>query len=256
MKSATKYLCLVLVIGTASKCFAQKSNESFYAFNADWSAAKSIDASTYFMHEIKKSDTEFVCRYYNKFGPMVKQESYRDADLSILNGIFCWYNSDGYLDSTGSVLNGRKDGWWSYLMNDSVNRYREKYEDGKLIKKDTYHKRDTTDTTIVMEDPTQKEAVYGKGSGAWNKYISSKIETPDRFIKNMAPGRYVITVSFVINKTGKVQDVVLVKSVEWSADGEVFKVIENSPVWTPAVQKGQPVLYRQKQNISFAVTKN
>ena len=252
MKSTTKYLFLLLFSFTVIKCFAQKSNESFYAFNTDWSAAKSIDASTYFMHEIKKSDTEYVCRYYNKFGPMVRQESYLDADLSILNGIFCWYNSDGYVDSTGSVLNGRKDGWWSYLMNDSVNRYREKYEDGKLIKKEGYQKPDTTQTT---KDSTEKGAIYGKGDGAWNKYISSKIETPDRFIKNMAPGRYVITVSFVINKTGKVQDVVLVKSVEWSADAEVFKVIENSPVWKPAVQKGQPVLYRQKQNISFAVAK-
>ncbi len=250
MISTTKYLCLVLFVVTAGNSLAQKSTESFYAFNADWSAAKSIDACTYFMHEIKKSDTEYVCRYYNKFGPMVKQESYRDADLGILNGVFCWYNSDGYIDSTGSVLNGRKDGWWSYLMNDSVNRYREKYEGGKLIKKEVYQKPDTTQTA---KDTTQKEAIYGKGSGAWTKYISSKIETPDRFIKNMVPGRYVVTVSFVINKTGKVQDVVLIKSVEWSADAEVFKVIENSPVWTPAVQKGQPVLYRQKQNISFAV---
>jgi hypothetical protein len=253
MKLTTKYLCFLLLSFTVIKSFAQKSNENFYAFNADWSAAKSVDASTYFMHEIKKSDTEYVCRYYNKFGPMIKQESFRDADLSIPNGVFCWYNSGGYLDSSGSVLNGRKDGSWGYFMNDSLKRYSEKYEGGKLIEKEVYQKRDTTQTE---KDTTQKEATYGKVEGAWNKYISSKIGTPDRFVKNMPTGRYVVTVSFVINKTGKVQDVVLLKSVEWSADAEVFKAIENSPVWTPAMQKGLPVLYRQKQNISFAVSNN
>jgi len=255
MKSTTKYLCLVLFVVTAGNSLAQKSTESFYAFNADWSAAKSIDACTYFMHEIKKSDTEYVCRYYNKFGPMVRQESYRDADLGILNGVFCWYNSDGFIDSAGSVINSKKDGHWSYLMNDSVKSYYEEYENGRFIKRDNYHKKDTSDaqTDTLEKDATQKEAIYSKGISGWTKYISSSIKTPDRFTKSMRPGKYIVTVAFTIGKTGKVQDVILLKSIEWSADAEVLRIIENSPVWAPAVQKGKPVLYRQKQNIVFSI---
>jgi len=39
------------------------------------------------------------------------------------------------------------------------------------------------------------------------------------------------------------------RSLEWSADVVIFQLIEKSPVWHPAIQKGQPVHFRQMQNL-------
>ncbi|MEO8711191.1 MAG: energy transducer TonB [Parafilimonas sp.] len=232
---------------------SQSRNESFYAFKEDWSAAQSIDSCFYFMHEIKKNDTEYVCRYYNKFGPMVKQEVYRDEALSIPNGFFCWYNEKGKIDSCGWVLNLRKDGRWSYFIGDSTKEtYADDYDNGKFLKREVNLPADTTQRE---KDATQKEAVFRHGSNSWLKYIYANINVPDRLTKNLGEGKYVVTVSFVVNKTGKVENVFLLKSVEWSADAEVFKIVETSPDWQPAIQLGKPVKYRQREDITFSVEK-
>jgi len=246
-----KTFTLLSCICICAKIFAQSSNESFYAFNEDWSPAKSIDKSTYFMHKIKKNDTEYVCRYYNKFGPMIKQECYKDDELSIPNGFFCWYNEKGKIDSCGKVLNFKKDGRWSYFLGDSTKEtYYDEYDNGKFVKRDSYH---APDTAQEIKDPSKKESVFKKGNNSWLKYVSANIKTPDRFTQIFKPGKYVVTVSFLINKSGKVENVYLLKSVEWSADAQVLTVVENSPLWQPAMQLGKPVYYRQKEDITFSV---
>ncbi len=253
MNSTIKYLCIVLLIFIAQACFAQTANENFYAFKADWSAATSIDKSTYFMHEIKKSDTEYVCRYYNKFGPMIKQEVYKDSTLSTPNGFFCWYNEKGKLDSCGWVENFKKDSYWYYFMGDSLNStYYDKYDYGKfLYRKSTA--QPGADTAKEEKDSTQKEAVFKTGTKDWTNYVSQHLKVPDRFASNFKAGKYTATVSFTINKQGKTENIYLIQSLEWSADAVIFNLIENSPLWQPAIQKGKPVLYRQKESIKMAL---
>jgi len=244
-------LCSLLFLSA----FPQSKNESFYVYRADWSAAPSLDSCTYFMHEIKKSDSEFICRYYNKFGPMIKQESYKDADLTIPNGRFCWYNSKGKIDSCGLVKNFHKDGHWEYFMGDSMSfTYYDEYDNGKFIKragaikKDTAESSDSLSVTIV-----QIEAQFNNGSKGWVKYLERNLENPPRFNSIFSPGRYTVTISFLVNKQGRTEDIYLKKSVEWSADKEVMDIIEKSPAWKPATVNGKPVYYRQTENISFGI---
>lgn len=253
MNSTAKCLCMLLLAARCTTAGAQASNETFYLFKQDWTAASTFNDCTYFMQALKKSDTEYVCRYYPRFGPMIRQESYRDADLSVPNGFFCWYNHAGYMDSSGYVKNGRKDQRWYYYNTDTLQNYYEEYAFGILQKRELiYNKKPLDGEDDDLPAVSQKEASY-KG-GTWSKYISSNVTTPERFTQNMKPGRYVVTVAFTIGKTGMVQEVMLIKSVEWSVDAKVFRLIENSPAWTSAVQNNEPVLYRQKQNIVFNIT--
>jgi protein TonB len=256
MNLITKPLFFLVFLLTVGNCFAQAKNESFYAFNANWDPTASIDSCTYFMHEIKKSDTEFICRYYRTLGPMIKQETYKDADLSLANGFFCWYNDKGKIDSSGWVKNFRKDGRWEYFSGDStLATYYEEYENGKFLKRDTYHASKPSDSTETEIEVIQKEAIFQKGAKDWNKYLERNLRIPERLISIFPNGTYTVDVSFIINKNGKVIDVYLRKSLEWSADAEVFRIVENSPNWQSAIQDGKPVLYRQSQNISFEISK-
>ena len=240
---------------------AQKNNDAFYVFKEDWSAAATIDEATYFMQMQQEDDTTFICRYYNKFGPMVKQESFKDADLSIPHGVFAWYDSDGNLDSTGFVFEGKKDGHWS-LYDDSVNEVVAIYYDkGKFVSRDNVkarrenEKNDTTNSTEIEVD--QIEAKYPSGLKGWAKYLQKNIHTPER-LQSIAQAQkkslYAkVGIQFLVDKEGNVKDVFIYKSFEWSADTEAMRVIKASGKWESAIQDGEKVYYRQRQSITFQV---
>jgi hypothetical protein len=136
-------LPLILVLATtliahtplhAQRKKKDKLNASFYLYNKDWSAAKSLDDAVYFMESIKENDSLYVCRYYNKLGPIVKQTSFLDSALTMPNGRFCWYNAKGDLDSVGLVYRRRKDNYWSYYR-DGKTYLTIMYNKGKLVEK-------------------------------------------------------------------------------------------------------------------------
>lgn len=271
-------LCIsafILCIFT-NQLFAQKkkkkdplSEVSVYLYKADWSGAANLDQCVYFMQVIKQNDSSYICRYYQKLGPIVRQESYKDADLTIANGRFCWYNSRGILDSTGWVTNKRKDGYWDYYQ-DGKHTLTIKYKDGRYISKTDNIKQvfvDENGNQISFEEKhkadsirldslktVQIEAKFPDDQQGWIKYLQKHLETPDRLMNVLGNGVYTVVISFMINKMGYVDnDVYLIKSVEWSGDTQVFSVIQKSPQWQPAYQDGKPVIYRQKQSLSFEV---
>jgi hypothetical protein len=257
----------------AQKKSKKDEAELFYLFKKDWSSAPDFASAAYFMQVVKDNDSSYICRYYNKTGPMVKQESFRDEQLSIPNGLFCWYNNDGNLDSIGSVKNGYRDDYWTFYRDNK--RYLSlKYKDAKIVEKENYAAdiyvdssgaqsglkeklmRDsvTRDSLMKARDSTHPVQVEAKFKRNWNSYIESNLKTPDRLQNILGPGKYVVIVSFTIDKEGNVADVFLVKSCEWSADAEVTRVIKGSPLWIPAQQNGKPVIYRQRQALTFAVS--
>lgn len=260
--------------------YAQKKKEKeqdvIYLFKKDWSAAASITEADYFMQVVKENDSMFIARSYNKNGPMLKQESFNDEELTTPNGRFCWYSKKGKLDSTGWVDKGKKDGYW-YYYRDTVVYQIIKYNSGKFVSKEDHDAgifttADGTSITLAEKavndslerikdsiargnvDTVQVEAKYKNGPKAWQDYISKNIQTPDRFMNLMGKGKYTDVIIFMIDKQGNVdKDYYLMKSCEWSADLEVLRIIKESPKWQPARQYGKAVFYRQKQSITFEV---
>ena len=242
-------LLLLMADSFFHQTFSQPTEGNFYAFKADWTPAKSIDDCTYFMQATKKSDTEYICRYYNKNGPMIKQETYKDAELSIPNGRFCWYNEKGKIDSCGLVKNFKKDGRWDYFFGDSTNpTYYQYYDNGKFVKQSSYGSYNTPD-----DDVTKQAAIFRNGNKGWIKYLTNNLITPDRLKNTLGRGKYVITVCFLVDLQGKIHDIYLRQSVEWSADAEIFLIIQKSPAWSPATENGEPVYYRQVENITYVI---
>jgi hypothetical protein len=268
-------LFLVIVICFSNHTFAQKkkdelsTNTNIYLLKADWSAATNLDECTYFMQVVKQDDSCYICRYYQKYGPMARQESFKDEDLSIPNGRFCWYNSKGLLDSTGLVKNGRKDNYWEYYK-DEQHTLSVKYYNGKYVNKTDYVAKlfyDEDGTQISLDEKQKTDSLYRdslkivqvapkfrKGQKDWIQYIQDNLETPDRVVNVLGRGTHTAIVVFLINKYGFVdEDIYLQKSVEWYGDAEVFSLITSSPQWQPAYQNGEPVYFRMKQSLTFQV---
>lgn len=255
---------IVLMLLTHSIAYTQQKSDVFYLYQSDWSPTNDVKEASYFMQVVSENDTTFFCRYYQKTGPMVKQECFKDGGLTVPNGVFIWYNTNGWMDSSGTVKNGIKDGWW-YKYDDTAAVIRKTYyADAKKIKTIDYLlKKEIYPDGIVKEIEEQKDtskeehimvgASYPGGAKGWTKYLMKNLVTPERFQNIIRNGAGNVVISFLVNKEGNPAELTILKSCEWSADAEVFRIIKAGGKWAPATIDGTKVIYRQKQSITFQV---
>ena len=77
------------------------------------------------------------------------------------------------------------------------------------------------------------------GEAALMKYLQSHINYPPMAAENGVQGR--VTVQFVVDKTGRVGEVKIVRSVDKELDKEAVRVCKSLPKFTPGRQNGQAV---------------
>lgn len=92
------------------------------------------------------------------------------------------------------------------------------------------------------------------------QYLAKSVKYPVKAQENKEQGR--VIVSYIINKSGKVTDAKIEKSVSPSLDAEALRVVNSMPNWTPGKQRGlavnvkynTPVLFRLQGNQSNPAT--
>ena len=105
---------------------------------------------------------------------------------------------------------------------------------------------------VVVEHPVEPEAKpepifqsveqmpqFPGGEAALMKYLASHINYPPMAAENNIQGR--VVVQFVVDKTGRVGEVKLARSVDKDLDNEAVRVCKSLPKFTPGRQNGQPV---------------
>ena len=77
------------------------------------------------------------------------------------------------------------------------------------------------------------------GEAALMKFLASHINYPPMAAENNVQGR--VVVQFVVDKTGKVGEVKVVRNVDKDLDREAVRVCQALPKFTPGRQNGRPV---------------
>ena len=77
------------------------------------------------------------------------------------------------------------------------------------------------------------------GEAALMKYLASHINYPPMAAENNVQGK--VIVQFVVDKTGKVGEVAVVRSVDKDLDREAVRVCQSLPKFTPGRQNGRAV---------------
>lgn len=120
--------------------------------------------------------------------------------------------------------------------------------------------------TGIVEAPQAKEEDYDQvftsvqipaefpgGFDAWNRYLERNLNR-DLPIENGAPpGKYVVIVSFIVDKQGNISQVKAENDPGYGTAEEAVRIIAKGPNWKPAIQNGRNVIFRNKQNIIFMV---
>ena len=89
---------------------------------------------------------------------------------------------------------------------------------------------------IVEDMPTFNG---GEPATEFRKYIAQNLQYPEIAAENGVSGR--VIVQFAVDRTGKVVDAVVMRSVDPALDKEAIRVVMSSPKWTPGKQRGKAV---------------
>lgn len=106
----------------------------------------------------------------------------------------------------------------------------------------------TTKTGDIITQPEFKggiEKMY--------EYISRNFIYPEEAKKRSVKGK--MEVEFTVEKSGTITYVSVLKGLDESIDGEIVKLLEAMPRWTPATKNGVPVRYKVSMPINLRASR-
>lgn len=89
-------------------------------------------------------------------------------------------------------------------------------------------------TTNISQDDEMPS--YPGGQDAMNKFIASSLRKTDGM-----SGKGVVTLRFVVIKTGEISNIKVMKSAGSECDAEATRVVQSMPKWEPAKQNNEAV---------------
>lgn len=254
---------------------AQGSKGVIFFLKSNWEATNYENEAAYLMHITDENDTTHICMYYTLTGSMVKQESFYDADFTIPNGLFCWYNAKGVLDSvkwiykrTIKTNNANSDIAYpkleAYLEEKAGNNTSDRMhgnsenETANVPVNNMRESNSHAAFAVQTNKTTEIPAYFGKdenSTSAWQKYLQKNVASEVRFTKLYYQDTCCeVTACFTIQEDGSVGNIYMIKSCEWSADLEVINALRKSPAWHAATINDIPVKYKLKQHFSFCTS--
>jgi protein TonB len=90
------------------------------------------------------------------------------------------------------------------------------------------------------------------GTSAFYKYVSQNMRYPAQAKRMSVEGR--VFCEFVVNRDGSIQDVKVLRGLGAGCDEEAIRVLQASPRWNPAKQRGKAVRSRFHMAIIFKLS--
>ncbi len=127
----------------------------------------------------------------------------------------------------------------------------------------------TTDTNYLPPPPFEKgmgkinnddkfervevEAEFPGGYREWSKFLQKNLNGNVPSDNKARKGKYTVVIRFIVDKEGKISDIVAETKHGYGMEKEVIRVIALGPNWTPAMQNGKPVRAYRRQPVTFLV---
>ena len=242
------FLTLLTVTNSAS---AQKEEDQLFIFDADFKATD-IKKAVYLLRLKKIDDTTYQWDTYNFFGPLIRSETTRDKEGDIPHGPVYFYKPRrGTIDSVHNYQNGFADGKWYYYNDTGRAVIGKVYAAGKLIRTIDYLYEDSVEKSKpdTVDHSQEIESEFPGGMPGWIRFLNKNFRYPERALNANIQGQ--VGVQFIVDTSGKVQDLRIYRSVEFSLDEEALRILRNSPDWKTAMQNGRKVKSYKRQPIVF-----
>jgi TonB family protein len=110
-------------------------------------------------------------------------------------------------------------------------------------------------TPITEESPVieYQEAEPVLGYAHLYEYLNQELKYPEEALADPIQG--ILTVSFIINKEGKAENIVIQNSLGAAFDREALLLIQNMPAWKPAMRNNIPTPSKVSVPLTFQIKK-
>jgi TonB family protein len=187
--------------------------------------------ATYYLQPEGKEGDLFIGKIYSLDGKVKAEGRFRDEALTIEEGPFTFFHTNGKVESKGDYAMGNKTGVW--LRYDAAGHaLAEKVYNPELLANILYSRAETMPT-------------MPGGEKALVRTIKEKVDPTGKKVKGEAMA------SFVVEKDGKLTDVKVIDGVNDAIDDEVVEVIKSTGPWIPGVDKGLPVRVQMRVPVQF-----
>ena len=95
----------------------------------------------------------------------------------------------------------------------------------------------------------EEDAEFPGGREAWTKFLNKNLKYPKQAKRMGVEGN--VYLSFIVDRTGTISDISVIREVGGGCDEEAVRVLEKSPKWTPGKQRGKAVIQRMTIRIIF-----
>jgi len=107
--------------------------------------------------------------------------------------------------------------------------------------------------TVKIVTSIKKPAQFPGGQQGWGKYLTRNLNQNVPIEKGAPRGRYTVIAEFVVDTTGKLYSIRILKDPGYGTAEEALRILWKSPKWEPAILNGKKVKFRQKQSITFMI---
>ncbi|HTB26065.1 MAG TPA: energy transducer TonB [Puia sp.] len=223
------------------------SDTLYFRLSNPWNTVKDPNGS-YLRKCVPENDYYHIWDYNGK--NILVTESYY-ADTTFKKKLLChkYFNEqDGLLEQTRCYKDGRLNGYIvDYNKNGDTTDY-QVYENGDVIKSWSSHPQEK-DTVLSSLMKQEVKAEFPGGRQGWIDYLSRNLQYPPQLKDSGITGQVIL--KFTITPKGKIEDIIVVKSLHPLIDKEAIRVISESPKWKPAEQLGKKVPTTITQPIDF-----
>jgi TonB family protein len=164
-------------------------------------------------------------------------------------GRFYATDEKGKLLEEGAYAAGAKEGkWLDYYENGKV-KHEEIYQAAELVRGTYFNESGEPSTYNAYDYEAMPE--YPGGLPALSTFLRAQLKYPKEAKRRNISGT--VFVGFIVDNTGRVKDIKLLKGIGFGCDEEALRVVSAMPPWNPGRQRGQPVSVSYALPIRFII---
>lgn len=244
-----KSILFFLLLLSSLFSFSQTATDTIF-FNKDWKRINSTEPVYVYGFKDYNENGAGVGKYYYSSGEL---HSVQEEVNNVKEGKCIWYYKNGNTWLEGSYKNDNPiDTCYRYGKLTSFMTY-EVYVNGEMNSSFSINEDGRVFYITCDELPAYgNKKSAEKSKKAFYKYLRKKMKYPKTARKAGVQGR--VYVQFVINKTGTVENVKIVKGVHPMLDKLVVRGVEAMPDWRSAKHNGECVEVLYTLPVNFKIT--